>query len=312
MMHRAGWLGADLAQLALVDALGNDGLGGVLAGLELRSCGLFFGGGLLGPDFGVLVARQGAALLLLTIGRADLHQLGFRRNGLGYVSIHLGLITGRRGTSVQFAQFGEQELVMAGAQGAFHTTACGWHQLRVALVERRELEDKKDVGLNPELEAADGEQDAFRLLPTCAPILFEASGQRRFLLSGLEFGQQKRMANADLLAVEGFDHYGRKLGQLQTSGDIRGIFSGTRGQLFDGIFRLVQGKQPGKTRRLFHRMHIGANEVLNERGFHRFGVGKVDDADGHGRNFGYLRGAVAPCSGHDLKAAFIQRPHQQR
>jgi hypothetical protein len=137
--------------------------------------------------------------------------------------------------SIQFAQLGEQELVMPGAQGAFHATACGWHQLRVALVERRELEDQKDVGLNPELEAADGEQDAFRLLPTCAPILFEASDQRLFLLSGLEFGQQERMANADLLAVEGFDQYGRKLGQLQTTGDVGRILPGTCGDLLDGV-----------------------------------------------------------------------------
>jgi hypothetical protein len=38
---------------------------------------LFFGRGLLWPDFGVLVARQVAAFLLLAVGRADLHELGF-------------------------------------------------------------------------------------------------------------------------------------------------------------------------------------------------------------------------------------------
>ena len=36
VMHRAGWLGAYLAQFTLVDAFGDDGFGGVLARLELR------------------------------------------------------------------------------------------------------------------------------------------------------------------------------------------------------------------------------------------------------------------------------------
>ena len=152
---------------------------------------------------------------------------------------------------------------MPGAQGAFHATACGWHQLRVALVERRELEDKKDVGLNPELEAADGEQEAFRLLPTCAPILFEASDQCLFLLNGLEFGQQERMANADLLAVEGFDHYGRKLGQLQTTGDVGRILPGTCGDVLDGVFRFFQMEKSAKALRFLHRVHVTAHQIFD-------------------------------------------------
>ena len=79
--------------------------------------------------------------------------------------------------------------------------------------------------LNPELEIADGEKDALGLLPAIAPILFEASGERLFLLVGLELRQQKRMADADLLAVKGIDHYGSKLGQLQPASHIRGRFA---------------------------------------------------------------------------------------
>ncbi len=83
MMHRAGWLRAYHTQLAFVHALGDDGFGGVFARLVFRSCCLFFGRGLLRPDFNVLVARQrGAAFLLLSIGCADLHELGFRGDGL--------------------------------------------------------------------------------------------------------------------------------------------------------------------------------------------------------------------------------------
>jgi hypothetical protein len=54
--------------------------------------------GFSGPDFGALAARQGAAFSLLPIGCADLHQLRLGGNGLGYVSIHLGLIARRGGT----------------------------------------------------------------------------------------------------------------------------------------------------------------------------------------------------------------------
>ena len=35
---------------AFVDAIGDDGIGSVLADFELRSCGLFLGRGLLSPD----------------------------------------------------------------------------------------------------------------------------------------------------------------------------------------------------------------------------------------------------------------------
>jgi hypothetical protein len=48
--------------------------------------------------------------------------------------------------------------------GAVHATPRCRHKLRVALVERSEFQDEQDVALNPELEIADGEQDAFRLL----------------------------------------------------------------------------------------------------------------------------------------------------
>jgi hypothetical protein len=63
-----------------------------------RSRGLFFGRGFLWPDFGVLVARQGStSLLLLTIGRTDLHEFRFRSDGLRDMGIDLALIAGRVG-----------------------------------------------------------------------------------------------------------------------------------------------------------------------------------------------------------------------
>jgi hypothetical protein len=85
---------------------------------------------------------------------------------------------------------------------AVGATARRWHKLRVPFVERGKLQDEEDVRLNPELQTADGEQNAFCLLPSRAPILFEASGKRLFLLVWLQLRQQERMSNADLLAVK--------------------------------------------------------------------------------------------------------------
>src|ERR1700679_1234387 len=79
---------------------------------------------------------------------------------------------------------------------AVGATARRWHKLRVPLVERGEFEDEQDVRLNPELEIADGEQDAFRLLPSRAPIFFEASGKRLFLLVGLELLSNRHPSRA--------------------------------------------------------------------------------------------------------------------
>jgi hypothetical protein len=98
MMHGAVGLGAYLAKFPLVDAFRHDGFGGVLARLELRSRGLFFGLGFLWPDFGVLVAWEcDTSLLLLTIGRTDLHEFRFRSDGLRDMGIDLALIAGRVG-----------------------------------------------------------------------------------------------------------------------------------------------------------------------------------------------------------------------
>jgi hypothetical protein len=76
MVHRAGWLGANLPQFALVDAVRNDSLGGVLTRLELRPFRLLRGVGLLLPDFDILVARDCLlAIRLLLVCSADLDKL---------------------------------------------------------------------------------------------------------------------------------------------------------------------------------------------------------------------------------------------
>jgi hypothetical protein len=119
--------------------------------------------------------------------------------------IYVGLIAAWRRAGVQLAEVGEQELVVSCPLGAIRATARRWRKLRIALIEWGEFQNEEDVRLNPELQAADRKQDAFRLLPTRTPILFEASGERLFLLIGLELRQQERMADADLLAVKRID-----------------------------------------------------------------------------------------------------------
>src|ERR1700716_2307959 len=109
---------------------------------------------------------------------------------------------------------------MSCSLGAVHATARRWHKLCIPLIERGEFQDEEDVRLNPELQAADGEKNGFRLLPSRAPILFEASGKRLFLLVGLELRQQERMADADLFPVKRIHDVLCQLGQFEARGNI--------------------------------------------------------------------------------------------
>ncbi len=188
---------------ALAFAFGDDGFGGVFAGLELRPFCLFFVLGLVLADRRILVAwKDRTAFDRWAIRRADLYQLGLSRDGDGDVRLDFDLIAARIGTSVLLAQVGKQQLVMAGAFGAIDTASGSGNELRIALVEGSEFEDEKNIRLNPEMQTANGKQDMFRLLASRAPILFEASRECLFLLGWLEFRQQQGMADADLLAVE--------------------------------------------------------------------------------------------------------------
>jgi hypothetical protein len=68
---------------ANVAAFGDDGLGGELAYLELVPFRVIFGLRLFVPNRDVLIAWQyRATFFLSTVGRADLHQLGLRGDGL--------------------------------------------------------------------------------------------------------------------------------------------------------------------------------------------------------------------------------------
>jgi hypothetical protein len=63
------------------------------------------------------------------------------------------------------------------------------------------------------MQTTNGKQDAFCLLASRTPILFEASRECLFLLGLLELCQQERMADADLLAVERIHDDLRQFGQ---------------------------------------------------------------------------------------------------
>jgi hypothetical protein len=98
MMDGAGWIGADLVEGANVRAFSDDGVGGELAHLELGTFGVVFRLRLVVPNRGVLVPWEyRATFFLSTVGRADLHQLGFRGDGLCDVSRDFRLIAVRIG-----------------------------------------------------------------------------------------------------------------------------------------------------------------------------------------------------------------------
>jgi len=195
--------------------------------------------------------------------------------------------------------------------GAIDTASRRWHKLRVAFVERSEFQDEQDVRLNPEMKVADWEQDAFGLLPTRAPILFETGGECLFLLAGLELRQQGRVTDADLLAIECFDRARDKLGQAEARRHISRTLARLRGDLLYAVFRLFQVEQGAEAVGLFQRMNVAALEVFNQLRLQHFGIGHVLNTYGHGGNLGQLRGAVAPGSEDNLEAAFTKWPHKQ-
>ena len=72
--------------------------------------------------------------------------------------------------------------------GAIQTSASLRVEGRVILREWCVFQDEQYVVLDPLLEIADGQQDAFALA-AASPILAEASGECLFLLCWLEFCQ---------------------------------------------------------------------------------------------------------------------------
>ncbi len=194
----------------------------------------------------------------------------------------------------------------------FGATAHRWHKLRIPLVERGEFQDKENVRLNPELQAADGEKNGFRLLPSRAPILFEASGKCLFLLVGLELRQQERMADADLFAVKRIHDVLRKLGQFQPSGHMRRALTRLRADLLNAVLRLFQVQQSAEPGCFFHRVNVGTLKIFNELGLDHFCVGHILDANGHGVYLGNMRRAIPPRPEDNLEALLCEGANQQR
>jgi hypothetical protein len=184
VMDGASGIGADLVDFAFAIAIRDDGLGGELARLVLRPLRLFLVLRFLRRDGDVLATRHnGTSLLRLRVARADLNELGFGGDRVGYMRVHLRLIAGWVRASVLLAEFRKEELVVSCAFGAVHTTPSDGDEMRVLLVERSILEDEQDVLLNPRLQVADGEKNALGLaVARCTPILAEASLESFFLL----------------------------------------------------------------------------------------------------------------------------------
>ncbi len=148
MVDGAVGIDADLLNCSHVAAFGDDGLGRVLAHLELRARGLVLRLRLVVANRGVLVARQNrAAFLLRPVGGADLDKLRLGCNHLCHVRCHLRLIAGGIGASVALPSevVAEQQLVVSGALRAVAATARCRNKLSIALVKGRVFQDKQDV-----------------------------------------------------------------------------------------------------------------------------------------------------------------------
>lgn len=192
VVHRTGRLGANLAQLAFVDAVGNDRLRGVLARLEFRPLCFFRRVGLLLPDLDVLVARDALlAFRLLLVCRADLNKLRLGGDLRLYVRVQLGGVAIRVRASVGIsADICKEQLVVSGALGAIDAASGGGDKLRVALVEWRFLQEQKHVVLYPLLQVPNREQDALGPGSGSVPLLTEAICECLLLLGWLQFGEE--------------------------------------------------------------------------------------------------------------------------
>ncbi len=128
--------------------------------------------------------------LLLSIGRADLHELGFRGDGLSYVGIHLSLIAARRSASVQFFRGQRTGVCYAlSAWGSPRNFRLLGQDCPSRLSNGASLRMSKMFDSIQNCRLRTGSRMRFRLLASRAPILFEASGKRLFLLIGLELRQ---------------------------------------------------------------------------------------------------------------------------
>ena len=109
-MYGTRGIGAHFVDGTNIAAFGDDGVGGVLTHLELRTLGLLFGLRFLVPDGDVLVARENlAAFRRFAIRGTDLHQLRLRcdllsdmRTDLGLIAVRIGALCGIWANSKSF------------------------------------------------------------------------------------------------------------------------------------------------------------------------------------------------------------------
>ena len=79
------------------------------------------------------------------VGRADLHQLRLRGDGLGDVRLDLGLIAVRVGAGALLAEVGKTAACCALSAWGNRRNCQRGNKLRIALVERRIFEDEQDL-----------------------------------------------------------------------------------------------------------------------------------------------------------------------
>ena len=151
---------------------------------------------------------------------------------------------------------------MPGAFGAVGATARRGNQLRVALVKGRVFQNKQHVRFNPELQIAHRQKNPCGLVRSVIDFL-EASRKRLLLLVGGQLCQEQRMAHADLVGIESIDRCGHKVNQFQPSGHERRLFAHAGADLLNAVLGLLQSQKAREPLGLFHRVNLGANQVLD-------------------------------------------------
>jgi hypothetical protein len=116
-------------------------------------------------------------------------------------------------------------------------------KLRVPFVEWSLFQEQENVVLYPLLQMPNREQNPFGLGSGSIPLFAEAIGECLFLFCWLQFGEQKRMAYADLLGIERLDDWRGKFRQPNSGGAICRALSDFCRDLLDAVLRVFQVEQ---------------------------------------------------------------------
>jgi hypothetical protein len=159
MVDPASRLRANFPHFTLIDAVGNNCFGGVLARLELRPFRFVWGVGFFFPNFYVLVAWNRLLALQLLVGRADLDKLrlggdlGLYVSQLRAIAFRVGALCGIWANSKSFLLAPGRRADRVGQQATQRTASTGMSgrirsHLRSCYKHGFELRRRHDAGVD--------------------------------------------------------------------------------------------------------------------------------------------------------------------